>query len=155
MQICAIWCILGHDFCIFIGQKMSSIYIKMFQNINNLQKCSIASCYRYVSDKILCVSVKLYWNWSDGVAIRGANCSPKSLLKIFRMAKAEPRSAAGGFTDSNAENRIEKDQIQHKLKSFGLERSKWWTAKLNVRVIPIGNGNGIFSPKPKSRTLKE
>ena len=40
--------------------------------------------------------------------------------------------------------RIEKDQIQQKLESFELERSKWWTAKLNVRVIPIGNENRIF-----------
>ena len=71
------------------------------------------------------------------------------------MAKAEPRSAAGGFTDSNAKKRIEKDQKQQKLEGFGLERSKWWMAKLNVRVIPIGNGNGIFSPKPKSQTLKK
>ena len=61
----------------------------------------------------------------------------------------------GGFTDSNAKKRIEKDQIQQKLQSFELVRSKWWTAKFNVSVIPIGNGNGIFSPKPKSRTLKE
>ena len=53
----------------------------------------------------------------------------------------------GGFTASNAKNRIEKDQVQQKLQSFEFERLKCGTAKLNVSANAFGNGNAIFSPK--------
>ena len=59
------------------------------------------------------------------MAIRGANCSPKSLLKIFRMAKAEPRSAAGGFTDSNAKK-------THRERPNTTEVRKLLTGKVEV-----------------------
>ena len=59
-----------------------------------------------------------------------------------------------GFTDSNAENRIEKDQLQQKLQSFESERSKYLTPNQRLPRNLSGKETIIFHTKIKSQKLK-
>ena len=82
-----------------------------------------------VQRKLQCFELEI-WNWLMAkvnihkIVIGKGNgtFSPKPKSRKLKIDHLD----RGGFTDSNVneKNRIEKDQIQQKLQSFGLERSK-------------------------------